>query len=244
MSTSTNRFTTTPQTTPFPLNSIIETPALIPGEQITSIQIDPTILQIVSITSNGNDQGVVITAFAYMLPTRVSVQKILDPQILETAISDSTKVKVSDILKFQPSGTVFRSPVTIFLATTRPAKEGKRFAIFKLDEYTKTWREQQKSVTDTTRRIVSIQTMSFSFWTVFEVASNTEQKLAVVDEEIDEKKEFSNLQIALISTLSVYFGCTCCVFLLIRYVGRGAMQSTQDATESTSVTSEQPCFAT
>jgi len=179
-----------------------------------------------------------------MLLTKVSVQKILDPQILETATSDSTKVKVSDILKFQPSGTVFRSPVTVFLAATRPAKDGKRFAIFKLDEETKTWQEQQKSVTETTRRIVSIQTMSLSFWTVFEVASNIEQKLAVVDEEIEKKKKISNLQIALISTLSACLGCICCVFLVIRYVTRGAMESTQDVTPSTSVTSELPYFAT
>jgi len=201
-------------------------------------------LQIVSITSNGNDQGVVIPAFAYMILTRVSVQKILDPQILQTAISDSTKVKVSDILKFQPSGTVFRSPVTIFLATTRPAKEGRRFAIFKLDEETKTWQEQQKSVIDTTRRIVSIQTLSFSFWTVFEVESNTEQILTVVDEEIEEKKKISDLQIVLISTLSVYFSCICSVFVLVRYVFRRAMESTQDLTPSTFVTSELPCVAT
>jgi len=117
--------TTISQTTPSPVMGMSTTPTLIPGEQITSMQIDSMVLKNVKIAGNGNDQGVVITTFVYLLSTKVSVQKILDLQILETGTTDSTKVKVSDILKFEPSGTVFKSPVTVFFTATRPVTDDK-----------------------------------------------------------------------------------------------------------------------
>jgi hypothetical protein len=234
----TNISQSTPQTTPSTVNSINETPVLFAGEQISTMQIDPTILQNVAITSNGIEQGVSIPAFSYMLLTKISVQKVLDTKVLETTTTDSSKVKVSDVLKFQPSGTVFRSPVTVFLAASRPVVDGKRFAVFKLDEATQTWWEQQNSVTDKTTGIVSVQTMSFSFWTVFEVPNRIETTPVAVEYTTGEKKKISKVQIAIISTVSAFFGSICYIFLLKRYVISPAMRNTQNVTPNPSISTE------
>ena len=154
------RTTTTAAQTPMPTQV---------SQEKISIIIDPTVEQDVKLLRNGKVQGVHIPAMAYVLDSPISVQIVLNDAILDTATTDVDKTKVSDILKLEPSGSVFQSPVIVSIVADSLPGAGRRLALFKLDENTQQWHEQQNSITNTSTAVVSVETMSFSYWTVFEV---------------------------------------------------------------------------
>jgi len=55
------------------------------------------------------------------------------------------------------------------MVSDRLAQAGKRLALFKLNEMDQTWQEQPNSKTNDITGVVSVETMSFSYWTVLEV---------------------------------------------------------------------------
>jgi len=138
---------------------------------------------------------------------KISIQRIVDPLILGTALSDINKTKVSDVLKFEPSGSVFRASVTIFLVADRQATIGKRLAIFKLNESTQQWQEQMYSTTDLVTGRVSVRTLSFSYWTVMEVP----EKSVIIPAPV-QKKETGTTQVIIISVFSGLVGLVLCFF--------------------------------
>jgi len=89
--------------------------------------------------------------------------------ILDTTTNDVQKTKVADILKFEPSGFVFESPVVVSIVADSLPGAGRRLALFRLDENTQQWQEQQNSITNSDTAVVSVETMSFSYWTVFDL---------------------------------------------------------------------------
>jgi len=133
------------------------------------MEINPTMVQTVALIKNGQEQGVEIPPNAYVSNIKISIQRIADVSILSTSVGDINKTRVSDVLKFEPSGSVFQSPVVIFLVADRLPSNGKRLAIFKLDDLTQKWQEQPNSTTDLATKKVRVQTLSFSYWTVMEV---------------------------------------------------------------------------
>jgi len=170
------------------------------------MEINPTITQSVVILQNGQEQGVDIPPYAYVSKTKISVQRIADLSILGTSFSDINQTRVSDVLKFQPSGSVFRSSVKIFLVADRQATDGKRLAIFKLNERTQQWQEQLNSTTDLVTRQVSVNTLSFSYWTVMEVPEKNETTPASPEDGLLEPGTKKSTSATLVIILSVFSG--------------------------------------
>ena len=171
-------------------------------------------MQSVTILKNNQEQGVEIPSYAYVSKVKISIQRIVNPLILGTTLSDINKTKVSDVLKFEPSGFVFRTSVTIFLVADRQATIGKRLAIFKLNESTQQWQEQMNSTTDLATGRVSVRTLSFSYWTVMEVP----EKSVMIPAPL-QKDTSGTTQVIIISVFSGLGGIILC-FLGARQIHR------------------------
>ena len=130
---------------------------------------DPTVEQNVKLLKNGKEQGVYMQALAYILDSPISVRIASNDAILDATTNEVVKTKVADILKLEPSGFVFQSPVVASIVADSLPGVGRRLALFKLDENTPQWQEQQNLITDSNTAVVSVETMSFSYWTVFEI---------------------------------------------------------------------------
>ena len=112
-------------------------------------------------------QGINITSGALSNNINISVKSLKNPPPIQNAKKDKLK-KYSDILTFEPSGTIFLVPVKmVFKYTTLPA-EGKRLGIFKYNEDTFDWEEKYGAVIDINTGTVSVDTLSFSTYGVFE----------------------------------------------------------------------------
>jgi len=186
------------------------------------MEINPTIVQSVVILQNGQEQGVEIPSYAYVSEIKVSVKRIADLSILGTSLSDINQTRVSDVLKFEPSGSVFRSSVIIFLVADRQAAIGKRLAIFKLNELTQQWQEQLNSTTDLVTRKVSVYTLSFSYWTVMEVPEENVVTPASPEDgsqKPGKKSSPGTPQVIIISVFSGLAGLVLC-FLSARQIRR------------------------
>jgi len=170
------------------------------------MEINPTITQSVVILQNGQEQGVKIPSYAYVSKTKISVQRIADLSILGTSLSDINQTRVSDVLKFEPSGSVFRSSVIIFLVADRQATIGKRLAIFKLNELTQQWQEQLNSTTDIVTRKVSVNTLSFSYWTVMEVPEKNVTTPASPEDGLQKPDKKTSTDTPLVIIISVFSG--------------------------------------
>jgi len=185
------------------------------------MEINPTITQSVVILQNGQEQGVEIPSYAYVSKNKISVQRIANLSILGTSLSDINQTRVSDVLKFEPSGSVFRSSVIIFLVADRQATIDKRLAIFKLNERTQQWHEQLNSTTDLVTSKVSVHTLSFSYWTVMEVPEKNGITPASPEDGLQKpgKKASTDTLVILISVFSGLAGLIVC-FLSARQIRR------------------------
>jgi len=172
------------------------------------MEINPTMVQTVALIKNGQEQGVEIPPNAYVSNIKISIQRIADVSILSTSVGDINKTRVSDILKFEPSGSVFQSPVIIFLVADRQPSIGKRLAIFKLNDLTQQWQEQPNSTTDLVSKKVRVQTLSFSYWTVIEVP----EKNVITPAPSDKKTSTGTPKVIIVSMFSGLAGLI--VFLL------------------------------
>jgi len=139
------------------------------SQQNVSKIIDPTVEQNVKLLKNRSEQGVYIPALAYFLNIPISVRIDTNKAILDTTTYDVHKTKVADILKLGPSGSVFESPVVVSIVADRLPGVGRRLALCKLDQDTQQWQEQPNSIMNSETAVVSVETMSFSYWTVFDL---------------------------------------------------------------------------
>ena len=173
------------------------TPYIIINEK-SVVLIDKAIDTVILLPSG---QGVNLPIGSLLNNIEISVKSIQNPPPIQNAKKDILTIS-SDVLTFEPSGTIFLAPVTLVFAYNSLPSEGKRLGVFKYNSTKFDWEEKYGSIIDISKGSVSVDTFSFSSYGVFEADkfivpqlinnSNINIELSNVNYQLDLNTYFEN----------------------------------------------------